>query len=120
MQIAVTGRHMDLSEEVKNYALEKVEHALRDFPRVLHVHVILDVQKHRQKAEIVVQAKNHINLEADDESDNMYASIDAAVDRTAKQLRKLRDKVQHHKSQERIAEIDLAQVAARDNDADEF
>lgn len=107
MQISVTGRHVEITDAIRGYAHDHIERELSGFPRIEFVHVILDIEKHRHRAEIVVQAKNHIRLEADHESDDMYASIDSAVDRAARQLRRQRDKVQDHKSRERLAELEI-------------
>ena len=107
MQISVTCRHMDITDAIRSYAHEKVEQDLSEFPRIVSVHVILDVEKYRHSAELVVSASNHIQVEAKDVSDDMYVSIDAAVDKTARQLRRHRDKVQDHKSRERLADVDI-------------
>lgn len=98
MSIEVTARHMDASDMLQDYARTKGEEVATEFPRVEHVHVILDMEKRRQIAEVVVQARDHIRLEAAGESENMRVSIDAAVEKTTKQLRRLRDKVQDHKA----------------------
>lgn len=97
MPIEITARHMDSAPEAKAYAEEKCGKLMDLFPRVEHIHVILDVEKHRQIAEIVVQAKNHIRIEADETSDDLVNSVDVAFERAEKQLRKLREKVQDHR-----------------------
>ena len=107
MHINVTGRHMDITDAIRDYATQRVEQELGDFPRIESVHAILSVEKYRHKAEIVVQAKNHIRVDAREESEDMYASIDTAVDKAEKQLRRLRDKIQDHKSRERLADVEL-------------
>jgi putative sigma-54 modulation protein len=119
MQISVTGRHLDITDAIRDYASDKVAHGLADFTRVESVHVILDVEKYRHIAEIVVQAKNHIRVDARDESDDMYASIDSAVDKAQKQLRRLRDKIQDHKSREKLAHIELEMKASEEVADDE-
>ncbi len=97
MSIEVTVRHIDGAEAAKQYAHERAQKLMDMFPRVEHVHVILDVEKHRHEAEVVVQAKNHIRIEADEKSDDMANSIDVAFERAEKQLRKSREKVQDHR-----------------------
>lgn len=97
MSIEVTARHMNGAEAAKAYAQERSEKLMVMFPRVEHVHVILDVEKHRHEAEVVVQAKNHIHVEAAESSDDMANSIDVAFERAEKQLRKLRQKIQDHR-----------------------
>jgi len=97
MSIEVTARHMEGAEAAKKYAQERSRKLMDMFPRVEHVHVILDVEKHRHLAEVVVQAKNHIHIEADEKSEDMANSIDVAFERAEKQLRKLREKIQDHR-----------------------
>jgi len=96
MAVEITARHMHATSGLQEYARTKGETVCTDFTRVEHVHVILDVQKHLHIAEVVVQAKSHIRVEALEQTDNMRASIDAAFDKVEKQLRRLRDKLQEH------------------------
>ncbi len=103
MQISVTGRHMEVTESLRDFAHERVEHELADFPRILHAHVILATEKHRQIAEIVVQGPHHLRLEAKDESSDMYASITGAVEKVARQIEKQMEKWQNHKGQEALS-----------------
>jgi len=97
MAIEITARHMNIGEETQDYARGKAEKLIEDFPRVEHVHVILDHEKHRYSAEVVVQGRNHIRIEAEECSDDVIASLDKAIDRAERQLRKERDKVQDHR-----------------------
>ena len=96
MSIDVTVRHAEAMDDVQDYAQEKAQQIMDGFPRSEHVHVVLDVQKHLHIAEIQVQAGNHVRVDAEESSDNMRVSIDAATEKIEKQLRKLRDKVQDH------------------------
>ena len=96
MSIEITARHMN-APEAKDHANERAEQLVEEFPRIENIHVILDVEKHRCKAEFVVRAKNHIHVEASETDKEMTVAIDRAFDRTEKQLRKLRDKVQEHR-----------------------
>lgn len=107
MQISVTGRHMEITDAIRDYAMEKVQHDLSGLDRVENVHVILDVEKHRHLAEIVVHAKDHIHIESKAETDNMYASIDEAAEKAERQLRRKRDKIQDHHHKESLAEIEI-------------
>jgi putative sigma-54 modulation protein len=98
---------MDITDAIRHYIETKVEPELADFPRVETVHIILEVEKYRRLAEIVVQGANHVRVDAKADSDDMYASIDGALDKAVRQLRKLRDKVQDHKSRESLANADM-------------
>jgi len=97
MPVKVTARHMETSQQVQDYARRKAEGLVEDFPRVEHVHVILDVEKRNRVVEVVVQGKNRIRAEAKESAENLAAAIDSAVEKVEKQLRRQRDKVQDHK-----------------------
>jgi putative sigma-54 modulation protein len=100
MSIEVTARHMHATDGLQDYAHRKAEEFLEDFPIIEHIHVILDIEKHRKRhiAEVVFRVKRHGSLEAAGASDNLRASIDMAFEKAQKQAGKLRDKIQDHKS----------------------
>ncbi len=116
MQISITGRHMELTDALRDHAQSRLEKLNSEFPRLQTAHVVLDVEKHRQLAELIVHAPNHVVVDAKDETSDMYASIDSAVDKATKQLRRIRDKMVDHKSQESLGEIE-AEVEARQSEA---
>jgi putative sigma-54 modulation protein len=97
---------MEVTDAIRGHAEEKIARELSEFPRVQSVRVILAIEKYRHIAEIVVQAPHHIHLESKEESDDMYVSIDRAVEKVEKQLHKVLDKLHEHKSGERLADIE--------------
>ena len=97
MNMSVTGRHLDVTPAIKEYAAKRVEQIGIDFPRMLSAHFILEVDKFRQIAELVVQCGNHITIEARDVSEDLYASIDGVVDKVARQMRKYKTRIQNHR-----------------------
>lgn len=113
MQINLTTRHMETTDAIRDYVHDKLELHFAEFPRVEFVHAILDVEKHRQIAEIVVQGNNHIRVESRVEDTDMYAAIDKSIDKVSRQLRKLRDKMtDHHRNRETLADLDGAEVSS--------
>lgn len=91
--IRVTGRHVSITDAIREYAESKVEHIHLDYPRIIEAHVILDVAKHRHTAEIVLHCANHITIEADHECDDMYAAIDGVIAKITQQMRKYKTKM---------------------------
>jgi len=98
MEIIVSGRHLSVTEAVKNYAKEKLETILGQHHKIGNVRIVLDVQKSRCKAEVIVHGKN-LDMEADAESYDMIESIDAAVAKIDHQVSKYFEKIQDHHKQ---------------------
>jgi putative sigma-54 modulation protein len=110
MIINVTARHADISEEMRTHVYTKLAALLEGYPNVEHAHAILDIQKFRHSIEVVVQAKRHKRIEAKDESNDMYCSLDRVIDKVNRQLRRAREKVVDHKTaQRRVKLADLEQ-----------
>ena len=103
--VEITARHVDITVDLQDYARDKAEGLEADFPRVEFVHVILDQQKHLFIAEVVVQGKNHIRIEASEKADNILAAVDKAFEKAERQLRKERDKITDHKVEKIINQI---------------
>lgn len=91
--IQVTGRHVSVTEPMKEYCRRKVACLHLDYPKIIEVQVILDVQKYRHTAEVILHCSNHITLEASSESNDMYASIDQVVDRIGRRMRKYKTRL---------------------------
>lgn len=97
MELVVTGRHLEVTPAIRDYAAKKIDHIGIDFPRIISAHFILEVQKFRQIAELVLLCGNHISIEATETSEDLYASIDKVVDKVARQMRKYKTKMQNHR-----------------------
>jgi len=106
--VKVTGRHVSVTDPIKDYATSRVEHLHLDYPRIIEAHVILDVEKHRHFAEIILHCTNHITIEASHETDDMYASIDGVAAKIAQQMRKYKTKIlrNHRPRQQSIRHIE--------------
>ena len=95
MQINLTGHHLDITDSLRNYVLDKFDRIERHFDHINNVHVILQVDKVRQIAE----AKMNVNggeIFANSESEDMYAAIDTLVDKLDRQVIKHKEKMKRH------------------------
>ncbi|MBK1790974.1 ribosome-associated translation inhibitor RaiA [Persicirhabdus sediminis] len=86
--ITVTVRHEEITDSLRDYATKKIEGLHLDYPRIIEARAILDVQKKRHIAEIILFCANHITIEASTETENMYASIDETISKIARRMRK--------------------------------
>lgn len=95
LPIVVTGRHVEVTPPMRDYAIKKIEGLHLDYPRIIEAKVVIDVQSHhnQQKAEIILFCANHIVIEADSTTDDMYASIDEAIAKIARRMRKFKTRM---------------------------
>ncbi len=95
MQMNLTGHHVEITDSLRNYVEEKMQKIERHFDKVTNNHVILTVEGIRQKAEATIHVSgNDIFAESTDE--NMYAAIDAMVDKLDRQVKKHKEKITNH------------------------
>ena len=96
MQVIVTGHHLEVTEALKAHIDAKFEKLARHFDNVTDAHVILSVEKLVQKAEATLQLSG-AKLFAEDHQDDMYAAIDAMVDKLDRQITKHKEKTSSHR-----------------------
>jgi len=97
MHITVRGHNIDLTEALKSYAQEKVQKIDKFFDNIQEATVELNFshtssKDRRQIAQITIWVAGAI-MRAEEASEDMYASIDMAVDKIERQLIKYKDKM---------------------------
>jgi putative sigma-54 modulation protein len=103
MNVNVTARHFHLSDDVKEHAIQRVNKIEKYGHALLDAHVVLEVEKYRNIAEVSVHGNKSVYT-GKAESDDMIVSIDAACDKVGKQIKKHFDKVRSRKGEPEIAE----------------
>ncbi len=88
LPITVTVRHEQVTDALRDHATKKIESLHLDYPRIIEAKVILDVQKNRHIAEIILFCANHITIEAHTEGKDMYAALDETIEKIARRMRK--------------------------------
>ena len=96
MQVIVTGHHLEITDALKAHIDAKFEKLARHFDNVTDVHVILSVEKLVHKAEATLQLSG-AKLFAEDHQEDMYAAIDAMVDKLERQIAKHKEKTGSHR-----------------------
>ena len=95
MQINITGHHVDISSALRAYVEDKFERLERHFDNMTNTHVILGIEKERQKAEATIHVSRG-SIYADSEDENMYAAIDSLTDKLDRQIKKHKEKLEDH------------------------
>lgn len=113
MKTTVTGRHIDMTPALKAYAEERVKHLERYSSRATEAAVILTVEKYRHQAEVSVNV-NGVVIQAKEETQEMYASIDQAVGKVERQLKKHQDRLHDHRQR---TDLSVGNGAEPENDS---
>ena len=99
MRINVSGHHVEVTEPLREYVLNKFDRLERHFDQITNIDVTLIVEKQRQKAEASVHVSG-ADLFANSEDQNMYAAVDTLADKLDRQIIKHKEKTQgkHHRN----------------------
>jgi len=99
MQTIISGRHLTITDAIRQYAEEKAARLPRFYDRITMLEVVADTQPHdRFKIEMILDVNHSEPLIATAEDADIYACIDRAVDRLERQLRDHKERVRDHKS----------------------
>jgi putative sigma-54 modulation protein len=96
MKLKITGRHMDITPALKDYVETRFGRLDRYGLKVESLEVVLGVEKLQHKAE-ANGTVNGKSVQAKTSTPEMYATIDALVDRIDAQLRKWKERLANHK-----------------------
>lgn len=91
MNIDYTGRHCQIDDHVKELTARKLAKVTRFLDEPIEVRAIVEVEKHRHRAEINVSHR-HGTLQATEEADATLDALHAAVEKLDKQARRVRKK----------------------------
>ena len=92
MNIKITAKNLELTDALKDYVQKKLARIEKYFNYLLDINVVLEIQKNVHIAEILVNAKG-IFLKGLEKSEDLYASIDLAIDKIERQLSKYKEKL---------------------------
>jgi putative sigma-54 modulation protein len=103
--VMVTGRHVHVTDGMKQHAVERVSKLERVGTRIIDVHVTMDIQKLMHRCDLMMKY-GHTIIRSHAATTDMYVSIDEAVDKMNKQLKKYKKRLQeHHAKDVRAIEI---------------
>lgn len=91
MNLNVSGHHLEVTPAIRSYVSAKLERVMRHFDHVIDAHVILSVDKLRQKAEVTLHVRGK-DIHCACEEQDLYAAIDLMADKLDRQVIKYKDK----------------------------
>ena len=124
MEIRVSGRKVQVTDALRNYANEKIGNALKVFDiQPMECDVVLRVDKNRSNpdrkyVEVTVFVRDSVVRVETSDSD-MYAAIDEASDKATRALRKYKTRVIDRRQRPKFRAIPETDVADLDSLLDE-
>ncbi len=97
MNIKITGRTEGVTKAMKKKASVKVAKLMKFYGRITWVDVKMDVEQQRNTVEVSAGLNRGATVVGKAESTDMYAAIDLATDKIARQLRRHKEKLSDHR-----------------------
>ncbi len=92
MEVIVRSRNIEVSEGLREHVEKKISKLEKFFDQVQEAQVTLSVEKERHIVEVTVPVNGMI-LRGQEESSDMYASVDMVVDKLEKQIDKYKTRL---------------------------
>jgi len=103
MKVNITGRHVKISDAMRDYAREKAGKLDRFFDRIQHVDVLLEADGLRYLVEMSATLGRGARVVCKAQGENMTAAIDVAETKLARQIQKFHDRLRNHRDRTKIA-----------------
>ncbi len=97
MQTHFVFRQMESSDALRDYATERLAKINRYFADPLKVSCTFSVEKIHHVAQFEVTLRNGLQLHSSETTENMYSSIDMALAKMERQVRRYKDRIKNHK-----------------------
>src|SRR5438477_7157340 len=96
MRIDVVGRHMAVTDAIRQFATSKVEKLPRYFDGTQQITVVFEQGKKGEFAvEIRVDVEKHEDFISHASGEDLYGAIELAVEKAARQLKDFKERLKH-------------------------
>ncbi len=92
MQIEITGRQVEINPALRKFAAEKLRKLERLLDEPVQVHLVLAIEKHRHRAEILVKSRT-ASLSGVAETDDLRLAVAEAVEKLERRAVRHKEKL---------------------------
>ena len=97
MQMIVKGRNINVTDPLREYAVEKVSKVTRYFDRIIKAEIVMSVEKNpkiqdNQVVEVTIHSSWPL-IRAKESSNDMYHAIDLVTDKLERRIKQMKAKV---------------------------
>lgn len=101
MNISLVGRHIELSDAIKEHLMHSIDTLTKFHLDIISVNAIASMNERKKGVSIEftinISGKNTVVISQRD--NDLYAAIDIAIDRAQKALRRLHERLSDHKNE---------------------
>ncbi len=97
MKVNLVGRHVDVSDDVREYIESKAAKLPRFYDRIHEIDVVLDHESEQFTAEMIVRTDRKHTFVARETGPDTFVLIDLVVEKIERQLTKHKEKNRDHK-----------------------
>lgn len=106
MQIQVTARHVEVTDDVREYAQSKASKLPRFYDRIHEIEVVLDHESEQFTAEMIVRTDRKHTFVARETGPDTFVLIDVVTGKLERQLTKHKEKSRNRKHDGRTNHAD--------------
>ena len=110
MNIIIRGKHIELTDALKEYVTKRVGKLEKYSDDFMDVQVTLLVEKDRHRIEVTAPLHGII-LRGEEETDDMYSSIDMVVEKLERQIAKYRSRLNKKGRAKAASELEVKPAA---------
>ncbi|MBN1844667.1 MAG: ribosome-associated translation inhibitor RaiA [Sedimentisphaerales bacterium] len=104
VNIHITGRHMDVTEAMRDYVEKKLIRLQKFYNRISEMEVVVEAEGLSHKMEIIIKADNHQRFVVQHTAEDAYACFDTALDKIERRLNRFKEKSRDRKKRIGAAE----------------
>lgn len=106
MNIAITTRGYKAPDRLKLYLTQKLKRLDRFAERILNIDAILSYENIDQVVEFQLRLNNK-KIVVKEKSDDVFKSIDLAIDNLERQITKVKEKVREHNNKKIVEKLEI-------------
>ena len=111
MAIQITGKNLDLGSSLRGYVTDRLDKALDKYGTDgLSGHIFVEKEHGQFMTQCSVHLRSGLSLQTQGRAGEAYASVDEALDRLEKRLRRYKRRLKNHHATDRSNGADLAAI----------
>jgi len=96
MEIRISARHFELTDNLRNFAEEEVKRLEKYYDNIINAELTMSIEKSRQQAELSVKVYGTL-LTAKAKTFDMYPAVEQVVTKMESQIKKYKGKLRDKK-----------------------